>query len=67
MTDESRDVEDLALTQAEAAPPPAGPALPPGETQFDPQLYLEVQKLAERAGGLEKLREVVDTLLSRGG
>jgi hypothetical protein len=58
------DPRNLVKTEAEPVPPPAqsaAAAKPPEAT--DPQLLLDVKALADRAGGLDKLREYVDELL----
>ncbi len=63
--------ENLVMTQAEVAPPPdvTVPDPPPerrangGAGQLDPDTLRDLKRLAERVGGLEKLREVIDVLM----
>ena len=61
----------LVMTEAEPVPPPDVTVPEPSsshsssstEGSMDPQVLLEVKALADRVGGLEKLRDLVDTLL----
>jgi hypothetical protein len=64
------DPVELIRGPGEAAPPPdvtvpdpSTPAGPATEASVDPQLLLDVKSLADRVGGLEKLRELVDALI----
>jgi hypothetical protein len=62
---------DLVRTQADQVPPPempaAGPRTRPNggalEERFDPGLLVEIKNLSDRVGGLEKLRELIETLM----
>lgn len=63
------DPKDLIKTQASQVPPPESDE----DTAYsriegvDPVLVPEIRSLAVRAGGLEKLREMIDLMISRGG
>ncbi len=72
MTHETPPAGPLMMTEGEQVPPP-GPTVPepPGSQRGaaaaakddgDFDALLEVKRLAERVGGLEKLREMVDVL-----
>jgi len=71
MTLERTSSEQLVLTQAEAVPPPDVTVPEPNSPHSaavagrapDPQLLRDIMTLADRAGGLEKLRDLVETLL----
>jgi len=57
--------DDLVLTPAQAVPPPEHPApkkdlAPDG---LDPALLKEIRRLADRVGGLNRLKEVVEALI----
>jgi hypothetical protein len=63
--------QDLVLTEAEPVPPPHDlTVLEPaaqnqakgGAGEVDPEVLREVKRLAERVGGLKRLKEVVDVL-----
>ncbi|HEY1378893.1 MAG TPA: hypothetical protein VGF55_18980 [Gemmataceae bacterium] len=54
------DPRELVMTQAEPARPRADAADEPPVT--DGSLLLELQNLADRAGGLDRLRDLVDAL-----
>ena len=63
-----KDPEKLVMTQAEAPPPPDVTVPEPPEAGevhagADPQVLLEVKALADRVGGLEKLRDLVGALI----
>jgi hypothetical protein len=64
--------EDLVRTEAEPVPPPHDVTVPEpqakhqaagGAGNVEPEILRELQRLAERVGGLEKLKEVVDVLI----
>ena len=64
--------QDLVLTEGEPVPPPqtvAAPEAKPakkaeGDTgDIDPEMLREVKRLADRVGGLQRLKEVVDVLI----
>ncbi|HEY8504691.1 MAG TPA: hypothetical protein VIL46_08920 [Gemmataceae bacterium] len=62
------DPSDMVMTQAERVPPPEhGSATSGSFLGVSPQVMHEVQALAARVGGLDRLRQIVDTLISRGG
>ncbi len=66
MSREAPKPEELVMTQAEPVPPPAAAPVPgqePGDGDLDFHLLLQVKELADRVGGPEKLRELVDTLI----
>ena len=71
MARKSRDSNDLLLTEAQRVPPPHDVTVPessaqpqPGETdRIDPDVLRDLKHLAERVGGLERLKEVVDILI----
>jgi hypothetical protein len=58
-----KDPEKLVTTEAEVPPPPDVTVPEPP----DPALVREVRALADRVGGLEKLRELVDGLMRSQG
>jgi len=62
--------ESLVLTEADTVPPPHDVTVPePPEFDkqavtdgADPETLRELRRLAERVGGLKRLREIVDVL-----
>ena len=72
MTPPRSNPDELVMTQAEPVPGPdvtvpEPPASPPSATEgqgnLDPQFLLEIKALADRVGGLARLRDIVSTLL----
>jgi len=59
MARQTPNPKDLVKTQAEVVPPPETRAAagPPPET------FAEVRALADRVGGLQKLRDLVDRMI----
>ena len=62
--------DDLILTPAQAVPPPEHPSKEPprqdaksATTGLDPALLDEIRRLADRVGGLRRLKEVVEALI----
>ncbi|HLW68877.1 MAG TPA: hypothetical protein VKS79_26435 [Gemmataceae bacterium] len=62
--------EDLVLTEADPVPPPDmtvpdahSPQPDSGTGQFDPNMLLEVKRLAHRVGGIENLRNLIEALI----
>ena len=69
--DSSKPADKLVLTEADRVPPPqpavpeppqASQSTPPGWDDPDYHALLEVKALAERVGGIQKLRELVDVV-----
>jgi hypothetical protein len=63
---------DLVMTEAEPAPPPDVTVPEPAEAErgsvartLDPQLVTDINRLAERIGGMDKLKAIVDQLAAR--
>lgn len=62
---------DLLLTEAHTVPPPHDVTVPEPPTsehdavagQVDPEILRDLRRLAERVGGLEKLKQMVDILI----
>jgi hypothetical protein len=62
--------DKLLLTEAERVPPPRAATAemrdtahsPEGSAADDPRLLEELRRLAERAGGVEQLRRLLDSL-----
>lgn len=48
------------MTQNEPAPPPHEN----GDCRIDPEILRDLRRLAQRAGGLEKLKEAIDVLIA---
>jgi len=71
MSDKPVDPSDLVMTQAELAPAPGAESPRPrtlplpegGAGGFDRQALADVRELADRLGGLPRLREAVELLL----
>ena len=63
MSDKPPTPQDLVLTQGERVPPPDVTVPEPPGPDVDPQLLLNVKQLAQRVGGLEALRDLVDALI----
>lgn len=71
MTRKPSESNDLLLTEAQPVPPPHDVTVPepPSADQsgmvgrMDPEVLRELRRLAERVGGLEKLKEVIDIML----
>ncbi len=59
------DPRQLVLTEAEPAPPPDVTVPEPAPTPHGPALA-EIKALADRVGGLEALRYLVDRLFKAG-
>ncbi len=62
---QARRPEQLVMTKGDVPPPP-DPTVPEPSgipTGIDPETLHEVKSLADRIGGLEKLRDLVDALL----
>jgi hypothetical protein len=55
------DPRELVLTEAEQAPPPE-PTVPELRV-LEGEALREVKQLADRLGGLQRLRDLLDTLL----
>jgi hypothetical protein len=63
--------KDMVLTQAQAVPPPREATTPDRKQQtkseatkdVDPEVLRDLKRLAERVGGLERLKEMVEVLL----
>jgi hypothetical protein len=58
--------QDLVMTEAEPAPPPESHMAnraERGAVEVGPEVLTELKCLAERVGGLKKLRELIDVLL----
>lgn len=53
---------DLVKTEAETVPPPDVTVPEPSSGSVEPAMIEEVKRLADRVGGLAKLRELVDRL-----
>ena len=62
MTRQSPRPTDLILTEGEPVPPPS-PTVPEPSDETEGAALEEVKKLADRVGGAEKLRELVDRLI----
>jgi len=64
------DPRALVKTEDEPVPPPDVTVPEPGATPLlrgvSPRLLCDIRVLAQRAGGLRKLRDVVDRLLQGG-
>ena len=71
MDDHPKDPRELVLTEGDPAPPPAEP-VPSPEHHPNPadncenaaDVVQEVRALADQVGGLTKLRELVDSMMS---
>jgi hypothetical protein len=72
MTKNPAQPQNLVRTQADLVPPPEGATVSEPEpennaeheaSKFDAEVLRDLKRLAERVGGLEKLKEVVDVLI----
>ncbi len=71
MKPQRSDSGQLVMTEAEPVPSPdvtvpepsSHAPTSPSQGALEPELLLQIKSLADRVGGLEKLRNVVDTLL----
>jgi hypothetical protein len=59
--------EEMVKTQAEQVPPPDVTVPESGATSVDPAILADVKSLADRVGGLQKLRDLVDSLTNARG
>ena len=71
MSQPTANPNELIKTEADQVPPPQSLREEPGRrgrgqgptaNASDPELLREVERLAERVGGAERLRELVDSL-----
>lgn len=68
MGEKATSADELVLTQAQQAPATVnagegGEPAPPGGEALDPRLLEEICVFADRVGGLERLKQVVDVLV----
>jgi hypothetical protein len=64
MSPTTTDPRKLVLTQAEQAPPPE--LTVPEPRAMNAEALREVKQLADRRGGRERLRELLNVLLTQG-